>query len=212
MLLEPHRVSLYLNLAAVYENLGDRPRAVEMYVTASDRGDRRAAAWLETNAAYKEVTSVRYESMPLPFLDAGATVTIGVFPLPPTADDPNGEGLYNALRTSIDRKRIVLVPYRAMISQLGLSALTSSDAATLKKAARELNITYVIDARDADKLLQSFTLNITRTADGQSAFSRRFQQSVTSSALQDVARLFKDSTVPVYNTKRAYRSRSGRGG
>jgi len=93
-----------------------------------------------------------------------------------------------------------------------VTSLASSDAATLKRAARDLNITYVIEARDADKQLQSFTLTITRTVDGQSVFSRRFQQSVTSTALQDVARLFKDSTVPVYNTKRAFRPRLGRGG
>jgi hypothetical protein len=212
MLIEPHRVSLYSDLGLVYESLGDRSRAVEMYIIASDRGDRNATAWLETNATFKEVTSVRYESMPLPFLDAGASVTIGVFSFPPSTADPSGESLYNTLRASTDRKRIVLVPYRAMISQLGVASLTISDAVTLKRAARDLNITYVIEARDVDKQLQSFTLTIIRTVDGQSAFSRRFQQSVTSTALQDVARLFKDSTVPVYNTKRAFRPKPGRGG
>jgi hypothetical protein len=212
MVLDPRRVSLYSNLADAYENMGDRARAVEMYVAAADRGDRAASAWLLTNATFKEATSVRYETMPMPFLDAGTTVSIGVFPMTPTDDDPAGERLYNALRGSIDRKRVILVPYRAMVSQLGVTSLNITDAAALHRAAKDLNITYIVDARDLDKSMQSFTVCLTRTADAQSVFSRRFQPSVTSTALQDVARMFKDSAVPVYNTKRVYKSKSGRGG
>jgi hypothetical protein len=212
IVLDPRRTSLYSKLADAYQNMGDPVRAVEMYTVAAERGDRGASGWLQANATFKEVTSVRYESMPLPFLDAGATVSIGVFPLPPVDDDPSGERLYNTLRTSIDRKRVILVPYRAMTSQLGVTSLSVTDVAALHKASKELNITYVIDVRDGDRSMQGFTLCLTRTADGQTVFSRRFVQSVTSSALQDVARMFKDSAVPVYNTKRVYKIKPGRGG
>jgi hypothetical protein len=211
MAIEPHRASLYASLGAVYESVGDQQRAVSMYATASDRGDRGATAWLAAHATCKEVTSVRYESLPLPFLDAGTTVTLGVFPAPPAEGDSSGERLYNTLRASADRKRLVLVPYRAMISQLGVKSLSLTDAAILSKASRDLDITYVVDARDADKTGQVFTLCVTRTSDAQSVFTRRFQKSATSTALQDVAKLFKDSMVPVYDTKRMYSPKTGRG-
>ncbi len=211
MVLEPRRASLYAVMGSVYESLNDPERAVSMYVTASDRGDRSATAWLRTHATFKEVISVTYESLPLPFLDAGSIVTVGVFSLPPTEADPAGEGLYNILRTSADRNRVVLVPYRAMVSQLGRQSLTVTDSGALKKAAKDLNITYVVDVVGADKQVQSFELRITRTVDGQIVFARQFQQSATSTALQDVARLFKDSLVPVYATHRTYSPKTGRG-
>jgi hypothetical protein len=211
MVVEPHRASLYASLGAVYESLGDQQRAVSMYATGSDRGDRVATAWLAAHATCREVTSVRYESLPLPFLDAGTTVTLGVFPAPPAEGDSSGERLYNTLRSSADRKRLVLVPYRAMISQLGVKSLSVTDAATLGKASRDLDITYLVDARDADKAGQAFTLSVTRTSDAQVVFTRRFQKSSTSTALQDVAKLFKDSMVPLYDTKRLYSPKTGRG-
>ncbi len=208
--IEPHRAALYSDLASVYDSLGDLARAVEQYVAAAERGDRRAASWLQANATFKENTTVRYEAMPLPFLDAGATVTIGVFPFPVSGDDPGGERLYNALRANTERKRVMLVPYKAMISQLGVASMRSGDSVALKRLSRDLATTYVIEARDVDKLKQSFSLTVIRTADGQVVFTRRFQQSVVSTALQDVGRLFKESLVPVYSTRKTYSLRPGR--
>jgi hypothetical protein len=210
MAIEPHRTSLYADLGAVYDSLGDRGRAVEQYVVAADRGDRRAANWLLLNASFKENTSVKYESTPLPFLDVGAPVTIGVFPTPANADDPGGERLYNLLRANTDRKKVILVPYRAMISQLGVTSILSTDLLALKKMSKDLGITYIIEAREVEKQLQSFLLAVVRTADGQVIFSRKFQQSVVSTGLQDVGRLFKESLVPVYNTKRTYSPKGAR--
>ena len=208
--IEPHRATLYADLGDVYESLGDRARAVEQYVAAADRGDKRAASWLQVNATFKENTSVRYESMPLPFLDAGATVTIGVFPSPVAEDDPAGERLYGTLRANTDRKRVILVPYKAMISQLGAASILSSDSVALKKLSRDLGITYVIEAREADRKMQGFTLSVVRTADSQGIFARKFQQSAVSTALQDLGRLFKESLVPVYTTRRMYSAKAGR--
>jgi hypothetical protein len=202
--IEPHRSDLYTDLGVVYESLGDRARAVEQYVVAAERGDRKAAAWLLLNASFKENTSVKYDAMPLPFLDSAVPVTIGVFPTPANADDPAGERLYNLLRANTDRKRVILIPYRAMISQLGVTSVLSTDSLALKRMAKDLGITYIIEAREADKQLQSFLLAVVRTADGQVIFSRKFQQSVTSTGMQDAGRLFKESLVPVYNTKRTY--------
>lgn len=204
IVIEPRRAALYAFLGAVYDSLGDRSRAVEQYAIAAERGDRTAASWLQANAASREATSVRYEAMPLPFLDGGPTVTIGVFPVPASDDDPAGERLYGLLRTNTDRKRVVLVPYRAMTSQLGVTAIRSGDSLALKKMSRDLGITYVIDANEADKTMQSFFLTVVRTADGQVVFSRKFQQSVVSTALQDAGRLFRESMVPVYSTRKVY--------
>jgi hypothetical protein len=208
--IEPHRATLYADLGDVYDSMGDRARAVEQFVAAADRGDRRAASWLQVNATFKENTSVRYESTPLPFLDAGATVTIGVFPSPVAEDDPAGERLYSALRANTDRKRVVLVPYKAMTSQLGAASILSSDSGALRKMSRDLGITYVIEARDADRKMQGFTLSVVRTADAQGIFARKFQPSAVSTALQDLGRLFKESLVPVYTTKRMYSAKAGR--
>jgi hypothetical protein len=208
--IEPHRTSLYADLGAVYDSLGDRGRAVEQYVVAADRGDRKAATWLFLNASFKENTSVKYDAMPLPFLDGGTPVTIGVFPTPVSTDDPAGERLYTLLRMNTDRKRVILVPYRAMISQLGVTSILSTDSLALKRMAKDLGITYVIEVRETDKQMQSFLLAVVRTADGQVVFSRKFQQSVTSTGMQDVGRLFKESLVPVYNTKRIYSPKGAR--
>lgn len=208
--IEPHRAVLYAYLGAAYDSLGNRPSAVEQYVVAAERGIRSATAWLQANATFRENTSVRYENMPLPFLDAGATVTIGVFPVPASDGDPAGERLYGALRSNTDRKRVILVPYKAMTSQLGVAAIRIGDSVALKKMSRDLGITYVIDARDADKSMLNFSLTVVRTADGQVVFSRKFQPSVVSTALQDVGRLFRESMVPVYSTRKTYSPRAGR--
>ncbi len=204
LLLEPRRAALYALLGAVYESLGDRSRAVEQYAFAAERGDRTAASWLQANATFREVTSVRYEAMPLPFLDGGTTVTVGVFPVPAGDDDPAGDRLYGLLRSNTDRKRVVLVPYKAMTSQLGLASIRSADSVALRKMSRDLGITYVIDVREADRTMQSFSLIVLRTADAQMVFTRKFQQSVVSTALQDAGRLFRESMVPVYSTRKAY--------
>jgi hypothetical protein len=210
LVMEPHRGTLYGDLGAVYDSLGDRARAVEQYVIAAERGDRRGVAWLQVNAVLKENTLVRYESVPLPFLDAAKSVTIGVFPSPVAEDDPSGERLYSALRGSTDRKRVVLVPYRAMVSQLGVASILSSDSVALRKLSRDLGIAYVVEAKDAEKTMQGFTLSVVRTADGQPVFARKFQQSVVSTALQDLGRLFKESLAPVYTAKRVYSAKGGR--
>jgi hypothetical protein len=206
--IEPYRAGLYVNLGEVYELLGDHPRAVEQYVAAADRGDRRAAAWLQQNATYSENTLVRYESVALPFFAAAGTVTLGVFASPAADDDPSGERLYNTLRSSTDRKKVILIPYRAMTSQLGASSIRSTDSTALKRLGRDLGIAYVVDAREAEKNLQSFTLTVIRTSDGQQVFARKFQQSSVSTALQDVGRLFKESLAPVYTAKRVYSTRT----
>ncbi len=208
--IEPRRATLYAFLGAVYDSLGDRSRAVEQYAIAAERGDRTAASWLQANAAFREATSVRYEAMPLPFLDGGPTVTIGVFPVPARDDDPAGERLYGLLRANTDRKRIVLVPYKAMTSQLGVTAIRSGDSLALKRMSRDLGITYVVEAKEADRTMQSFSLTVVRTSDGQVVFSRKFQQSVVSTALQDAGRLFRESMVPVYSTRKIYSPRSVR--
>ncbi len=204
LVVEPRRATLYAFLGAVYDSLGDRSRAVEQYSIAAERGDRTASSWLQANSVFREATSVRYEAMPLPFLDGGPTVTIGVFPVPAGDDDPAGERLYGLLRANTDRKRVVLVPYKAMTSQLGVTAIRSGDSLALKKMSRDLGITYVVEAREADRLMQSFSLAVVRTADGQLVFSKKFQQSVVSTALQDAGRLFRESVVPVYSTRKVY--------
>jgi len=210
LVIEPHRGTLYGDLGSVYDSMGDRALAVEQYVIAAERGDRRAVAWLQVNATSRENTLVRYESVALSFLESAAAVTIGVFPTPVADDDPAGERLYSALRANTDRKRVILVPYRAMISQLGVASMRGSDSVALKKLSRDLGIAYVVEARDADKKMQGFTLSVVRTSDGQGIFTRKFQQSAVSTALQDLGRLFKESLAPVYTTKRVYSAKGGR--
>ena len=139
---------------------------------------------------------------------AAGTVTLGVFASPVADGDPSGERLYNTLRSSTDRKKVILIPYRAMTSQLGAASIRSTDSTALKKLGRDLGIAYVVDAREAEKNLQSFTLTVIRTSDGQEVFARKFQQSSVSTALQDVGRLFKESLAPVYTAKRVYSTRA----
>ena len=188
-------------LGMAYAMRGETRAAIEAMENAAGAGSRDAERWLDRNTIRHTVTTVRYEPARQGIEGSGVT-KIGMLGF--LDSQGNISELTDRFTAALGRKsqRFAVVPHGTLERQkagLGIQSLDASNPKVLASLESALGIKYVVHGLILSG--QRFRMTVTQTRPQRLVHTQEYQQSATSSALEDALLFFTRNQVTVYSTE-----------
>jgi hypothetical protein len=172
--------------------------AVAAMEASAAGGGAEAATWLQKNTVVRSQTTVHYVAAGQPIV-AGGVVKIGMLGI----EDSKGNlsAVTERLATAIGQRstHFAVVPYATLDKQksrFGVRQLDPSKQEVLTALARAFDIKFVVSGLVSGS--QRLRLTVTQTTPYRILHTQEYQNSSTSTAVEDALLYFTKGVVPVY--------------
>lgn len=190
---------------------GNTSQAMDYAKRAAQLGNGDAKQWLKHNLISR--TEVSYRPLQHnPFTGTEGPIGLGILPFVDVQQKILGltEQLYERLKSKNEiRRRFVLYPFSSLDAQkatLGIQTLLPVTKATLARLNKVLGITFVVTGNVPQPSPSGFRMDVIRTSDSASVYTKYFEESETSTALDDAVRVFEVYKEPIYKTQNVLKS------